>query len=116
MVSERQYRWPDMGVPYSVIRHNSWSEKLLDYALFKTRFTVGEYANFRQGNMPRSTEAIHGAIRKLVRLGYLKGPKRVTGKSTYVLTDEGRDAAYRVARRNALRLDNKMERVIDPSV
>jgi hypothetical protein len=97
-------RYPDYGIPYKVLNHNSWAERILGYAFFVRKirasgnFSYEDYCAFRISAPPRK-ESFTNATKKLASMGFIK--KLPNGQ--YAITAKGLDGHIRVSKRNASR-------------
>lgn len=89
-------RFPDYGVPYSMIRYGTCAERVLYYAKFKkTYFSFEEYKKFYCKEL--RTDTYRDAVDKLCSNGWLH--MREDGKTR--ITPAGASAILAIAARNA---------------
>jgi hypothetical protein len=91
-------RFPDYGIPNSVVQAGSSAQKILYFALFKKcAFSYEQHMAFRIKQI-RKDLWLHG-MNKMVGLGYMAE----AGNGEYIITVSGADAVRRIGNRNATR-------------
>lgn len=96
-------RYPDFGISHKEIGSKTTAHKLLRYGLFKrVPFTREDYVKFRVSN-DISKDMFMRAMEKLIGLGFMAS----NADGSYVITETGKDATIRIARRDAMRNANE---------